>query len=98
MITRRGINRALGLGALSASPVLSALASRSEQAPVLPYDIAFSSWCFHMPLWRGELKAQSLPGIARDLGVNALEWTSKTFRDLKGGRELMFQAPAGSFF
>jgi L-ribulose-5-phosphate 3-epimerase len=98
MITRRGINRALGFGALSASPVLSALASRSEQAPVLPYDIAFSSWCFHMPLWRGELKAQSLPGIARDLGVNALEWTSKTFRDLKGGRELMFQAPAGSFF
>jgi hypothetical protein len=51
-----------------------------------------------MPLWRGELKARALPGIARDLGIDALEWTSRTFRDLNGGRELMFEAPAQSCF
>lgn len=39
------------------------------------------------------MKAQALPGIARDLGVDTLEWTAKTFRDLKGGCEVMYQDP-----
>lgn len=87
-----------GLSALSASPILAAMTAGKAKAGSPLYDIAFSSWCFHMPLWRGELKAQALPGIARDLGVDALEWTSKTFRDLKGGRQLMYQAPPARFF
>ena len=100
-VSRRRFNQILGLGGLSALTAPSALAAigsgqPSADAPL--YDIAFSSWCFHMPLWRGELQAHELPGIARDLDVDALEWTAKTFRALKGGRELMYQAPPAQFF
>lgn len=100
-ISRRRFNRIMGIGglsALSAPSLLAAMASEEAQAGSPPYDIAFSSWCFHLPLWRGEMKAQALPGIARDLGVDALEWTAKTFRDLKDGREVMFKAPPERFF
>lgn len=100
-IGRRRFNQMMaigGLSALSASPVLAAIASREEKTLSPLFDLAFSSWCFHLPLWRGELKAEALPGMARDLGVDALEWTAKTFRDLKGGRETMYQAPSEPFF
>jgi sugar phosphate isomerase/epimerase len=100
-ISRRRFNQIMGIGGLSAlstSSLLAAVASGNEEAEDPIYDIAFSSWCFHLPLWRGELKAQALPGIARDLGVDALEWTAKTFRDLKGGREVMYQVPPEGYF
>ncbi len=100
-ITRRQFNQVLGVGGLSAllpSSLLASTTAQERSGKPHPFDIAFTSWCFHMPLWRGELKAQSLPGIARDLELDALEWTSKTFRDLKDGREVMFQAPSASFF
>jgi len=87
-----------GLSALSPGSLLAAVASAEEAAGDLLHDIAFSSWCFHMPLWRGELKAQALPGIARELGVDTLEWTAKTFRDLSGSREVMYQAPPERYF
>jgi L-ribulose-5-phosphate 3-epimerase len=51
-----------------------------------------------MPLWRGEMKARELPEIARSLEVNALEWTAKTFRDLRGGQDAMYKAPPTAFF
>ncbi len=100
-ISRRQFNRVLGFAGLSALSMSSLPAApvSAVGAPSAPlYRIAFSSWCFHMPLWRGELQAQALPGIARELGVDALEWTAKTFRDLKGGRELMYRAPPEPFF
>ncbi len=99
--SRRRFNQIIGmagLSALSTHSLLAAVASGKEEVGDPLYDIAFSSWCFHLPLWRGELKAQALPGIARDLGVDALEWTAKTFRDLKGGREVMYQAPPAHYF
>jgi sugar phosphate isomerase/epimerase len=83
---------------LSTGSLLAAAASAEAAAGDPLYDIAFSSWCFHLPLWRGELKAQALPGIARELGVDTLEWTAKTFRDLSGGREVMYQAPPERYF
>jgi sugar phosphate isomerase/epimerase len=51
-----------------------------------------------MQLWRGEVKAHDLPKLARELGVDALEWTAKTFRSLNGGQAVMFQAPPQDFF
>lgn len=100
-ISRRRFSQVLGIGglsALSAPPILAAITGGDARAGSPLYDIAVSSWCFHLQLWRGELKAQALPRIARDLGVDALEWTAKTFRDLQGGRELMYQAPPERFF
>ncbi len=99
-LTRREFHRLLGLGALSLSPVQRLLAATtgSQDASKHRFDIAFSSWCFHMALWRGEMRAGDIPGIASEMGVTALEWTAKTFRDLKGGREIMFQAPGPDFF
>ena len=100
-LTRRQLSQLLGLSALSAFTPLSAIAANKQTnvaAKALPYKLAFSSWCFHMPLWRGEMKATDLPAIANQLGVDALEWTAKTFSDLKGGREQMFQAPSDKFF
>jgi len=100
-ISRRRFNQMMGIGGLSAlstGPLVAAAASAGQEAGDPLYDIAFSSWCFHMPLWRGELKAQALPAIARELGVDALEWTAKTFRDLSGGREVMYKAPPEPYF
>jgi len=100
-ISRRRFNRIMVLGGLSvvsAPSLLAAVGPGTGEAGDRLYDIAFSSWCFHLPLWRGELKAQGLPGIARDLGVDALEWTAKTFRDLKGGSEMMYQVPPERYF
>lgn len=100
-ISRRQFSQILGIGGLSAlstPSILAAISAGEAEAGSPLYDIAFSSWCFHMPLWRGELEAQALPGIARDLGVEALEWTAKTFRDLKAGREVMYRAPPQRFF
>ncbi len=100
-IERRRFNQMVMAGALSAlpaAPVLAALTLKDGEAGFPLYDIAFSSWCFHMPLWRGEMKAHDLPGIARDVGVDALEWTAKTLRDLRGGRGLMFEPPPDRFF
>lgn len=96
--SRRSISQALGLGLISGALLpTSALAQQSvRQTEALK--LAFSSWCFHMPLWRGEITAHELPKIARNLSVDTLEWTAKTFRDLKGGREVMFQAPPAKFF
>lgn len=61
------------------------------------WPIAVASWSFHMALWRGEMHARDLPQLVKALGVSAIEWTSKTFRPLSGGRELMFQAPPAAF-
>lgn len=100
-ITRRKMSQLLGLSPLAALASQSAIAAKdlpTAGSNALPYKIAFSSWCFHMPLWRGEMQATDLPAIAQELGVDALEWTAKTFRDLKGGRELMFQSPPATFF
>ncbi len=99
--TRREINRYLiaGMAAALAPPsLLAASATKTQQSMDPLYRIAFSSWCFHMPLWRGEMDAHDLPALARDLGVDALEWTAKTFRSLEAGREAMFQAPPLDFF
>lgn len=100
-LSRRQISQYMGVGLLAGLSVPSLLAKVSSplaSSEERLFGIAFSSWCFHMQLWRGELKATDLPGMASELGVDALEWTAKTFRDLKGGRELMFQAPKAAFF
>lgn len=97
--SRRDVNRYLFAGLLSTlspGPLSAAVNSAPVQSPL--YRLAFSSWCFHMALWRGEMKARELPELARSLGVDALEWTAKTFRDLRSGRELMYQAPPPTFF
>ena len=60
--------------------------------------LAVTTWSFHMPLMRGQLKAVDVPGLVKSLGIDTVEWTSKVFRDLSGGPELMFQAPSAQFF
>lgn len=99
--TRRKMLQHLGTGLLAtaAAPRLLATAGPGPvENPSDLYKIAFSSWCFHMPLLRGEMRATDLPPLARELGLDALEWTAKTFRDLKQGRQVMFQAPDATFF
>jgi L-ribulose-5-phosphate 3-epimerase len=99
--SRREVNRLLAAGlasAWSASSLAVPAATGLGQSSKLAYRIAFSSWCFHMQLWRGEMKARDLPGVARELGIDALEWTAKTFRSLEGGQALMFEAPPPDFF
>jgi L-ribulose-5-phosphate 3-epimerase len=60
--------------------------------------LAVTSWSFYQPLLSGKIKATELPTIVKSLGIDTLEWTAKTFRDLKADRELMFQAPPAPFF
>lgn len=99
--SRRDVNKMLmlatavsaGIPALAASP-----AARREASAEKLYRIAVASWTFHMPLWRGEMKAVDLPRLVRELDVDAIEWSSKTFRPLAEGREAMFQAPPSEFF
>ncbi len=92
--SKLALNSAL-LGAASQASPLAALASSK---PAVPFEIAVMTWSFHMPLWRGQLKAVELPGKIADLGVTQFEWSAKCLRDLKGGRETMFQAPSIKFF
>jgi len=97
--TRRELTRLLlAAAAVAASPAPLAKAFAAAEGEGELFSIALASWSFHMALWRGEMEAGELPGLAKSLGVEALEWTSKTFRPLSGGRELMFQAPPAAFF
>jgi len=98
--SRRTVNRHLMAGMLSmlSAPLWAGSSTTTPRVQSPLNNIAFSSWCFHMPLWRGEMKARELPEIARSLEVNALEWTAKTFRDLRGGQDAMYKAPPTAFF
>ena len=96
--SRRSISQMLGLGLVSSALLPPSVLAQQSVKKADTLKLAFSSWCFHMQLWRGEITADELPVMARNLGVDALEWTAKTFRDLKGGREVMFQAPPAKFF
>ena len=100
--TRRQFNRGLlaGVGSMALTPILSTAAAGQESGNSAGniYKIAVMSWSFHMALWRGQMKATELPEVARSLGVDVLEWTAKTFRDLKAGPEAMFRAPPPAFF
>lgn len=52
-ISRRRLNQLMGFGglfALSAPSVLADIASGKADAGFPLYDIAFSNWCFHLPL------------------------------------------------
>ena len=105
MITRRELNELLltssalaaGTSVLSHG-VLAGVAKPQVQAKEDIFKIAVMTWSFQFKLWRGELKATEVPALVSTMGVDALEWSAKTFRDLQGGRELMFQAPPADFF
>lgn len=96
---RREINKWLLAGmSLLATPSLTGSVA-ANIAKVEPLEnLAFSSWCFHRPLWRGEMKAWSLPALARSMDIDTLEWTAKTLRNLRDGRDRMYQAPPSTFF
>lgn len=95
-LSRRDFNIALASALMvAATPALSTPASKPAEEW---FSLALTSWTFHMPLWRGEMRATDLPQLAKGLGIDALEWTTKTFTDLKGGREQMFKVPPAAFF
>jgi sugar phosphate isomerase/epimerase len=60
--------------------------------------LAVMTWSLHYKLWKGEVKATDVPGLVHGLGVDTLEWASKTFRDLSQGPEIMYRAAPTAFF
>ncbi len=98
--SRRAFTQSMmALAAMAASPVpLAAGGPNALRNGATPFRIALASWSFHMPLWRGQMKAADLARRAATMEVDALEWSAKTFRDLRGGRELMYQVPPAAFF
>lgn len=103
MITRRELNKlllassALAAGSTLLSPAALAKTAKSQTEDET-FKLAVMTWSFHLKLWKGELKATDIPALIKSMGVDALEWAGKTFRDLHGGRELMFKAPPAAFF
>lgn len=97
--SRRAFNRTLlaAAGAIGA-PLGANAASNKSEATTEIYKIAATTWSFHRQLFGGELKATDMPKLVTSLGLDALEWTAKTFRPLAGDRELMFKAPPATFF
>ena len=101
MITRRELNTLLlASSALSAGSSIvapGAFAVQTAQKEEI-FKIAVMTWSFQFKLWKGELKATDVPALVSDMGVDALEWGSKTFRDLRQGREVMFKPASPAFF
>ena len=101
MITRRElINLLFATAAFAAnSTIIPQAASAGTAARKTEiFKIAVMTWSFQFKLWKGELKASDVPAVVRAMDVDALEWASKTFRDLRGGRDTMFKAAPAAFF
>ena len=101
MITRRELNKlllassALTAGATTFAPgVFAGTADRQDEI----FKIAVMTWSFQFKLWKGELKATDVPALVKGMDVDALEWASKTFRDLREGMDTMFKAAPAAFF
>lgn len=100
-ITRRDFNKTLlASSALAAgSTLLSANAFAGGAKPQAElFKIAVMTWSFQYKLWKGEIKATDVPALVSGMGADALEWASKTFRDLREDREFMFKAAPAAFF
>lgn len=87
-----------GAGDAPRVPVPARVTSKDVAGPAEAFPIGATTWSFHLPLFKGELKASDMPALLKGLGVSRIEWTSKTFRDLKGGMDVMFKAPPAAFF
>ena len=100
MITRREMNKALlaSSALMAAATHVSSAGAAEKQVPEEIFKIAVMTWSFQFKVWKGELKATDIPGIVSDMGVDAIEWEAKTFRDLRDGREAMFKAAPPAFF
>ena len=97
-LSRRAFNKALGLAAAATATPSAASGAMCAASTPTPFALATTTWSFHMPLFRGELKATDMPALVQGLGLSTLEWTAKCFRDLSAGREIIFQAPPAPFF
>ena len=101
VITRRELNTLL-LASTALSAGSSIVASGTYAAEAGQQDdifkIAVMTWSFQYKLWKGELKAADVPALVSDMGVDTLEWEAKTFRDLRGGRDVMFKPAPAAFF
>ena len=100
VITRRELfNFLVAAAALAAnSTLIPQAASAGPGWKTEIFKIAVMTWSFQFKLWKGELKASDVPAVVRAMDVDALEWASKTFRDLRGGRDTMFKAAPTAFF
>ena len=102
-ITRRQFNKTLLAAGVSTTTLGWAGATTGSEktnqvSPEELITLGVSSWCFHMPIWRGQMKPIEIPGLVSVMGVEALEWTAKTFSDLKAGSESMYRVPKTEFF
>ncbi len=103
-LSRRHFNKGLLMtGATAAAGLtlpLSSSSAYSMMKEVELFKLAVMTWSFNYPIWKGELPAIQIPELlSRDMGVHAIEWGSKTFRDLKGGgREDLFKAAPRQVF
>ena len=82
----------------TAAGLFAPLLVRADQPREELFKLALMTWTFRMPLMKGELKAHELPALARkELGIDTLEWSSKTFRDLSAGHHVMHEVPPPDF-
>ncbi|MFB3077656.1 MAG: sugar phosphate isomerase/epimerase family protein [Lysobacterales bacterium] len=94
-IYRRHFN--IGLLAAAAASALPLQAKTSAEQDEI-FKLAVMTWSFQFKIWKGELQASEVPALIAGFGADALEWDAKTFRDLRGGREQMFQAAPAAHF
>jgi sugar phosphate isomerase/epimerase len=100
-LNRRAFNKAVMSVATAAAswtlvPAGSVYAAEDRDADI--FKLAVMTWSFQYALWKGELKAVEVPALVRSMGVDTLEWASKTFRDLGQGKAVMFEAAPSKFF
>ena len=103
LITRRQFNKTLLATGVASSALgwVGSTIGLDEPVQTIPeelFTLGVSSWCFHMPIWRGQMKPIEIPALVSVMGVEALEWTAKTFHDLKAGPESMYRVPQPAFF
>jgi hypothetical protein len=101
MLTRRRLNQMLlasSVVASGASVIAPGVLAGAREQHKTRFKLAVMTWSFQFKLWKGELKATDVPALVNDMGIDALEWASKTFRNLSAGREVMFQAAPASFY
>jgi sugar phosphate isomerase/epimerase len=101
MLTRRRLNQMLlasSVVASGASVIAPGVLAGATEQQKTRFKLAVMTWSFQFKLWKGELKATDVPALVNDMGIDALEWASKTFRNLSAGREVMFQAAPASFY
>jgi sugar phosphate isomerase/epimerase len=101
LLNRREFNSALVSAATVAAGSMAlypASLTRAEKTQASRIELAVMTWSLQYKLWKGELKAVQVPDLVHDMGVDALEWASKTFRDLSQGKDVMYRAAPAAFF